>query len=377
MNAASVKLKGVYKYFRSIARGEIAALKDVNLDIEEAEFFVILGPSGCGKSTLLNIIAGLEKPSSGEIWFREDCVCSVNQRLFLNPKQRNVAMVFQSYALYPHMTVFDNISFPLKIARINKNEIEKRVTEVARILNITHLLQAKPRELSGGQRQRVAMARAIIRHPRLFLLDEPLSNLDAKLRVRMRSELKNLQRRIKVTTVYVTHDQVEAMTLGDRIALLHDGEVQQVGSPLNVYNNPANIFVAGFLGTPPMNLLHAKILEKNGKISIMIDNMELTLPDGKMALLKKLKENDFILGIRPEDIEITQDIKNRKMVRGIKLIEHLGNDLLLHIQMVDQELLVKSLEETEIEEGEKVELNINLDKIHFFDKNGSNIKKEI
>ncbi len=377
MSSVGVTIKEVHKYFHSLSRGEITALKSVNLTIQEGEFFVILGPSGCGKSTLLNIIAGLERLSSGEIWFGKNIVCSTRQNIFLSTKERNVAMVFQSYALYPHMTIFDNIAFPLKIAKINRLQIEERVTEVAKILNIAHLLMAKPKELSGGQRQRAAVARAIVRHPSLFLLDEPLSNIDAQLRVHMRSELKSLQRRIKVTTIYVTHDQVEAMTLGDRIAILQDGEIHQVGRPIYVYSNPINTFVAGFLGTPPMNLLNAEILEKNDELSIMIDDMSFTVPIEEKKALKKLRQRKFILGIRPEDIRITSKIEHKKMKRGIALIEHIGNELLLYTRTQNQEIIIKSPREKWIEEGKEVELNFNIDKIHYFENNGRNVKEDI
>jgi len=376
MNSAGVKIKGIHKYFHSIHRGKIVALKDVNFEIRKGEFFVILGPSGCGKSTLLNIIAGLEKPSSGEIWFGENLVCSAEKQYYLSPKQRNVAMVFQSYALYPHMTVFKNIAFPLNIAKVSKVQINTRVKEVAEMLHINQLLGVKPRELSGGQRQRVAMARAIIRHPNLFLLDEPLSNLDAKLRVRMRSELKTLQKRLEVTTIYVTHDQVEAITLGDRIAVLEDGVVQQIDQPLKIYNDPRNTFVAGFIGTPPMNLLNAKIHKKKNKIFITIDDIELHLPNEKIELIQQLKSEDIILGIRPEDIDVMPNMKTSKFAKEIKLIEHLGNELLLHFQLDNQEILVTLSQDKDFKEGEIVTLNINLKKIHIFDKNGNKIKKD-
>lgn len=373
MISVGVNIKKVYKYFYSIHRGKIIALNDVNFEIQKGEFFVILGPSGCGKSTLLNIIAGLENPSSGEIWFDERLVCSTEKKYALSPKQRNVAMVFQSYALYPHMTVYDNIAFPLKIAKVEKEQIHTRVQEVAALLHITQLTGAKPRELSGGQRQRVAMARAIIRHPNLFLLDEPLSNLDAKLRVRMRSELKTLQKTLGVTTIYVTHDQVEAMTLGDRIAVLQDGDVQQVARPVEVYNNPKNTFVAGFLGTPPMNLVQASIQKKGTKMYIVIDDSELAAPQDMIPLLRTVHDERFMLGIRPEDIDVTA-MKTAGMNKKITFIEHLGNELLLHFRLDNQEILVTVSQDKGFKEGEIVTLNINLDRIHVFDKQGNRIK---
>ena len=233
------------------ARGSVFAVRDIDLETTESEFFVLLGPSGCGKSTVLNLIAGLEKPTGGEIWFDEKLAASSDKKVFLTPKERNVAMVFQSYALYPHMSIFENIAFPLKVAREEEASILESVSRVSSMLGISHLLRAKPGELSGGQRQRVAIGRAIVRQPSIFLLDEPLSNLDAQLRTATRMELKALQRQLEITTVYVTHDQVEAMSLGNRIALLNDGDIEQVGSPEELYNKPANAFVAKFIGSPP------------------------------------------------------------------------------------------------------------------------------
>ncbi len=376
MSSVGVNIKGIHKYFYSIHRGKIVALKAVDIEIRQGEFFVILGPSGCGKSTLLNIIAGLENPSAGEIWFDEHLVCSAEKKFYLNPKERNVAMVFQSYALYPHMTVYDNIAFPLSIARAAKNHIDERVRGVAEMLHIKQLLGTKPRELSGGQRQRVAMARAIIRHPNLFLLDEPLSNLDAKLRVKMRSELKALQKNLGVTTVYVTHDQVEAMTLGDRIAVLKDGEVQQVAQPLEIYNNPRNTFVAGFLGTPPMNLVHARVLEKDKMTFLVTGNMELPVPQEMLTMIRTLQDKSFTLGIRPEDIDVSTMKPTGNNVE-ITFIEHLGNELLLHFQLDNQEILVTVSQDKGFKEGDIVTLDIHLERIHIFDDEGNNIKGQV
>jgi len=373
MNSTGIVINNLGKEFHSLKRGRIVALRNINLKIVKGEFFVILGPSGCGKSTLLNIIAGLEKPDSGEIWFDKNLICSREKKIYTTPKMRNVAMVFQSYALYPHMTVFENIAFPLSIARVAKKEIQERIKEVAEMLNIENLLRVKPGELSGGQRQRVAMARAITRHPRLFLLDEPLSNLDAKLRVKMRAELKTLQRRLGVTTIYVTHDQVEAMTLGDRMAILKDGEVQQVANPQKVYNNPINTFVAGFLGTPPMNLLSAAIIKRNNKIFVKLAEIEFALPDEMISLFENLGQKSFILGIRPEDIECLPSQMNTGFVREIKLIERLGNEVLIHIQIGAQEILIKLSQARGHKEGELARFKLNLEKVHYFDKDGKKI----
>lgn len=253
---AGVKLVNVWKQF-----GEVTAVKNMNLDIKDGEFMILLGPSGCGKTTTLRMISGLEEPTKGQIYIGDKLVADPEKGVFVPPKDRDIAMVFQSYALYPHMTVYDNIAFPLKLRKVPKQEIDQRVREVAEMLGLTELLKRKPRELSGGQRQRVALGRAIVRKPQVFLMDEPLSNLDAKLRVKMRAELKKLQRQLGVTTIYVTHDQVEAMTMGDRIAVINAGELQQVGSPDEVYDKPANTFVAGFIGSPPMNSMDASITE--------------------------------------------------------------------------------------------------------------------
>ncbi len=250
--------------------GEVQAVKNLDLDIGDKEFFILLGPSGCGKTTALLCIAGLLKPDAGEIWFDDKLMTSPQRDVYLRPQERGVAMVFQDYALYPHMTVFRNISFPLEVTGTTKNEIETRVKATAELLAISQLLDRKPKQLSGGQRQRVALGRAIVREPKIFLMDEPLANLDAKLRVHMRVELKKLHQRLGTTTVYVTHDQVEAMSLGDRVAVLKDGVLQQVATPNELYDAPKNVFVAGFIGSPPMNMLSGKLLEKDRKLKIEI-----------------------------------------------------------------------------------------------------------
>jgi len=248
----------------------VQAVKNLDLEIRDKEFFVLLGPSGCGKTTALLCIAGLLRPDAGQIWFDDKLVTNPQRNVYLRPQERGVAMVFQDYALYPHMTVSRNISFPLEVAGTNKSEIERRVKATAELLDITQLLDRKPRQLSGGQRQRVALGRAIVREPKIFLMDEPLANLDAKLRVHMRFELKKLHQRLGTTTVYVTHDQVEAMSLGDRVAVLRDGVLQQVTTPSELYDAPKNVFVAGFIGSPPMNMLSGKLLEKDGNLTIQL-----------------------------------------------------------------------------------------------------------
>lgn len=354
-----IRIENVGKEFYSLRRGKIQALKNINLEIDPGQFYVLLGPSGCGKSTLLNLIAGIEKLSTGEIRIGEKLVASSEKRLSLSPRQRDVAMVFQSYALYPHMTVFNNIAFPLKIARIGRDEILSRVKQVAGILEITPLLEARPGELSGGQRQRVALGRAIVRQPNLLLLDEPLSNLDALLRISMRSELKQIQRRLKVTTVYVTHDQTEAMSLGDRIAVLKDGEIQQNGTPEQIYRDPVNLFVARFVGTPPMNVADTGILK---------------FAAGSLRLPDKFQKGQVTLGLRPEDLHPADPDKG--MFRGtLNLIGSLGSEKLLYVHLEKFEILVKVSGEIHFREGEQIGLDIDEKNIFIFDKNtGKRIK---
>ena len=305
------------KIFISFKRGKITAIKDVNLRIEAGGFFVLLGPSGCGKSTLLNIIAGIETCDSGEITIGNQLAVAPQKKIFLSPKERDVAMVFQNYALYPHLTVSANIAFPLKMSKVNKEEIITRVEAIAKTLEITQLLEVKPAELSGGQRQRVALGRALVRRPGVLLLDEPLSNLDVLLRVSMRSELKKLQKRLGVTTVYVTHDQTEALSLGDQVAVMKDGKIMQVGTPGEIYHYPANVFVAMFVGHPPMNQWDGTILEK-------LKN--------KMPVPEKMALNNLIAGLRPEHIRLTEPGKG--LLRGeISLVSPMGSEVLIHVSV--------------------------------------------
>ncbi|MBN1309104.1 MAG: ABC transporter ATP-binding protein [Chitinispirillaceae bacterium] len=294
-------IRDISKSFRSTDRA-VTALDAVSLTVEPEEFFVLLGPSGCGKSTLLNSVAGLELPDTGDIKLDEKVLFSAAERRALSPRERNIAMVFQSYALYPHMTVARNIAFPLKIRRMDKTEIRRRVAENAAMLQIGHLLEAKPAELSGGQRQRVAIARALVREPELFLLDEPLSNLDAQLRSAMRNHLKVLQRRLGITTLYVTHDQIEAMTLGDRIAVMRNGHIEQAGAPDELYRQPVNAFVASFIGTPPMNLIAvaAEIDERSARLSVA--DRVFSCPSGNVRPAGMRGSRRGYLGIRPEHL---------------------------------------------------------------------------
>ena len=289
---AQVNLRNLVKKFSE----DVVAVNNVNLDIEDKEFVVLVGPSGCGKTTTLRMVAGLEDISEGEIYIGDRLVNDVP------PKDRNIAMVFQNYALYPHMTVYKNMAFSLKLRRTPKDEIERRVKAAADILGIGELLDRKPKQLSGGQRQRVAVGRAIVRQPEVFLFDEPLSNLDAKLRVNMRAELIKLHERLDATMIYVTHDQVEAMTMGDRIVVMRNGFIQQVGPPMEVYNQPQNQFVAGFIGSPPMNFMEARLVPDNGGLAIEIRGMRLPLPPHKAKSAEAYTNKSVVFGIRPEDI---------------------------------------------------------------------------
>ncbi|HCJ66556.1 MAG TPA: glycerol-3-phosphate ABC transporter ATP-binding protein [Elusimicrobia bacterium] len=368
-----LKLGNLTKKFLSI-RGEVVAVNNINLEIEDKEFFVLLGPSGCGKSTLLNLIAGLEKPTSGEIWFAEKLIVSMEKKIFFTPKERNVAMVFQSYALYPHLSVFENIAFPLRIMKTKENMVKEAVKKVTSTLEIFDLLSVKPAELSGGEKQRVAIARAIVRQPEIFLLDEPLSNLDAQLRLSTRAELKNLQRHLGVTTVYVTHDQVEAMALGDRIAVLKDGKVVQVGTPAELYERPANTFVAAFIGSPPMNFIEGSLFEEKGIFYIIIDNLRIKMPDSKVWNLKRLKSKSCIFGIHPEDIYIRREKTVQNFKTRIISVEPLGRDMILHTSFGEHKILILT-KETEFKEGDTVNIEFNWQKTHIFEKseNGERI----
>ncbi|WP_252714653.1 ABC transporter ATP-binding protein [Treponema phagedenis] len=299
---AKVELKGIGKIYD----GNVRAVENANITIEDQEFVVFVGPSGCGKSTTLRMVAGLEEITEGNLYIDGERMNDVP------PKDRNIAMVFQNYALYPHMTVYDNMAFGLKIRKVDKQEIERRVHEAARILDIEKLLDRKPKALSGGQRQRVAVGRAIVRNPKVFLFDEPLSNLDAKLRVQMRAEISDLHHRLKATMIYVTHDQVEAMTMGDKIVVMKDGKVHQIGSPLYLYNHPINKFVAGFIGSPPMNFLSVTVIEDNGAIKVDEGSFILEPTEEHQKHLKRYVGKQVFFGIRPEDMELSQKASEKK-----------------------------------------------------------------
>ena len=310
----------------------VVAVQEFNLDIADKEFIVLVGPSGCGKSTTLRMIAGLEEISGGELYIGDRLVNDVA------PKDRDIAMVFQNYALYPHMTVYDNMAFALKLRHTPKDEIDKKVKEAAEILDITQYLGRKPKALSGGQRQRVAIGRAIVRAPQVMLMDEPLSNLDAKLRNQMRAEIIKLRERINTTFIYVTHDQTEAMTLGDRIVIMKDGFIQQIGTPQEVFNHPYNLFVAGFIGTPQMNLFDAKLVKNNGKYAVELANITVELSDEKQAKLvaNGVEPQDIVLGVRPEHIELAADGVDAK----VDVSEMMGSSVHLHVTAMGRDVVL-------------------------------------
>ncbi|MFN8442982.1 MAG: ABC transporter ATP-binding protein [Caldilineaceae bacterium] len=355
--------------------GESLAVDNVNLEVGEGEFLVIVGPSGCGKTTTLRMIAGLESISSGELLIDDQVVNAVE------PRHRDIAMVFQNYALYPHKRVFDNIAYPLQLRRTPKAEIEQRVHETAKLLSIEHLLTRRIRQLSGGERQRVALGRAIVRRARLFLMDEPLSNLDAQLRIQMRREIIRLQRQLRITTIYVTHDQVEAMTMGDRIVVMRGGVVQQVGEPMTIYNRPANRFVARFIGSPPMNLFEGTLEKQQGTLQLRTSFASYTLPaDVQIRLLNNNSLADTLAvecGVRPEDVtvEVIGDATLAPNLGTVDLVEPLGSDAYASIAIGNDMILARTAPDLAISEGQKVRLIPNLAKLHFFDrKSGSNLQ---
>jgi multiple sugar transport system ATP-binding protein len=340
---------------------EVHAVKDVNLHIRDKEFVVLVGPSGCGKSTTLRMVAGLEEITGGEIVIGDRVVND------LPPKDRDIAMVFQNYALYPHMTVYDNMAFGLKMRKFPKAEIEQRVREAAEILSIQELLKRKPRQLSGGQRQRVAVGRAIVRHPQVFLFDEPLSNLDAKLRVQMRVELKRLHDRLETTAIYVTHDQVEAMTLGDRVVVMKDGWVQQVGEPLELYGQPANRFVAGFIGSPAMNFVDVTINDGNGALWAESAGLRVRVPPARGDRLRPYKGQRVTLGIRPEDLRPVAASDPDGFEAVVDVVEPLGSEILLDVKAGNSSLVARVEPTMRVKVHESIRLAMAPERIHFFD----------
>ncbi len=366
---ASLSLKNITKTYS----GGFTAVKDFNLDIEDKEFIIFVGPSGCGKSTTLRMIAGLEEISEGELYIGDQLMNDVV------PKDRDIAMVFQNYALYPHMTVFENMAFGLKLRKVPKDEIKRKVTEAAQILGIEHLLDRKPKALSGGQRQRVALGRAIVREPKVFLMDEPLSNLDAKLRVQMRTEIGKLHNRLETTFIYVTHDQTEAMTMGTRIVVMKDGIIQQVDTPSNLYMYPCNVFVAGFIGSPQMNFIDVTVNCKPDGTYLTNGDFSVKLPEGKAknADIQAYNGKEVIMGIRPEDIDDSEAAiaQNADCVTEVEidLTEMMGAETFLYFKVKDINFTARDNPRTTAKPGQKIKLAIDANKIHLFDKETENV----
>ena len=361
---ANLSLKHIYKVYP----GDVTAVTDFNLDIADKEFIVFVGPSGCGKSTTLRMVAGLEEISKGELWIGDKMVNDVA------PKDRDIAMVFQSYALYPHMSVYDNMAFGLKLRKVPKEEIDKKVKEAAKMLDIEHLLDRKPKALSGGQRQRVALGRAIVREPKVFLMDEPLSNLDAKLRVQMRTVISKLHKKLQTTFIYVTHDQIEAMTMGTRIVVMKDGIVQQVAAPQEIYEHPINVFVAGFIGSPQMNFVDSKLVEKDGKVYADFMGEEILLPADKAAIIKSkgYVGKDVLLGIRPENLvgeqELTEAHKDSTVAAKVEVTELMGAESYIYLNKNGKQLILRTNGSTKLQVGDNTKVVLNMDKCHVFDK---------
>ena len=387
----AIKITDVGKIYPNGTR----ALGDVNIEINDGEFVVLVGPSGCGKTTLLRMVAGLEDITEGEIFIGEKLVNEVA------PKDRDIAMVFQNYALYPHMSVYDNMAFSLKLRKLSKEEIDKKVKDAARTLEISELLERKPKALSGGQRQRVAMGRAIVRNPEAFLMDEPLSNLDAKLRVQMRAELGQLHTQLETTTLYVTHDQVEAMTMGDRVAVIRKGELQQIDTPREIYLYPKNIFVAGFIGSPSMNFVYADVKLSGDTAELSFANETITCSGEHTKKLKKVDGKQIVLGIRPEAFEDSLYAKDSEYTESISikvtLLEQLGSDSYIHFYKDLKPVQTEAIEEiladegeditvlgdetkfiarinpnSTVQEGQEINLSIDPSKLHFFDPDSGN-----
>ncbi len=371
---ASLSLKGIYKKYP----GGVTAVSDFNLEIKDKEFIILVGPSGCGKSTTLRMIAGLEEISDGELYIGDKLVNDVA------PKDRDIAMVFQNYALYPHMTVFENMAFGLKLRKVAKDEIKRRVEEAARILDIAHLLDRKPKALSGGQRQRVALGRAIVREPKVFLLDEPLSNLDAKLRAQMRTELSKLHQKLGTTFIYVTHDQTEAMTMGDRIVVMKDGFIQQVDTPQNLYSLPCNTFVAGFIGSPQMNFVDCKLIKKDGVFCVEFGSedtktkrgvkYQIPLPEYKNEknALEKYVDKEVLMGIRPEDVHdeprYLEKFADSKINADVEVTEMMGAETYLYLVVEGVNMTARVEPTSTARPSDTIEIVLDSDRIHLFDK---------
>jgi multiple sugar transport system ATP-binding protein len=355
---ANVELKSITKVYE----GNVQAVKNANFVVQDKEFVVLVGPSGCGKTTTLRMIAGLEDITGGELYIDGKLVNDVP------PKDRDIAMVFQNYALYPHMTVYDNMAFGLKIRKFPKEEIKSRVDEAARILDIEELLDRKPKALSGGQRQRVAVGRAIVRQPKVFLFDEPLSNLDAKLRVQMRAEISGLHNRLQATMVYVTHDQVEAMTMGDKIVVMRDGIIQQIGDPLTLYNHPVNRFVAGFIGSPPMNFMAVKVSEEGGRIMVDEGNFKIAVEGSRAELIRSYIGKEVIFGVRPEDL--TYDMSASVDIAipcTVQIVEPLGAEINLFIDTGSHVMVARTAPTIDFKVGEAAKFVPVWERVAFFD----------
>ena len=361
---ASLSLKHIYKKYP----GGVTAVSDFCLEIKDKEFLILVGPSGCGKTTTLRMIAGLEEISEGELFIGDKLVNDVA------PKDRDIAMVFQNYALYPHMTVFDNMAFGLKLRKTPKEEIKRRVEEAARILDITHLLDRKPKALSGGQKQRVALGRAIVRKPMVFLLDEPLSNLDAKLRATMRTELTKIHQRIGTTFIYVTHDQTEAMTMGSRIVVMKDGYIQQVESPQMLYEKPVNMFVAGFIGSPQMNFAVARVEKEGNDVRLRMGRWTVTLPEKKAKVLEEYGyiEKEVVLGVRPEHVHdepvYIEQFSDCVVESAIDVVELLGSESLIYFTLEGTNFISRVKPRHNLYVGDTMKFAINPEKVHIFDK---------
>ena len=356
---AEVNLTNITKIYP----GNVKAVDKANIEIKDQEFVVLVGPSGCGKTTTLRMIAGLEEISSGELTIDGKLVNDVP------PKDRDIAMVFQNYALYPHMSVYDNMAFGLKIRKFPKDEIEQRVKEAAGILGIEKLLDRKPKALSGGQRQRVAVGRAIVRHPKVFLFDEPLSNLDAKLRVQMRAEISSLHNKLKATMVYVTHDQIEAMTMADKIVVMKDGLIQQIGSPLTLYNEPENLFVAGFIGSPPMNFMPVTIVKDGNKLIADEGEFKIEIPSEYESILKDYEGKSVTMGVRPENLMVNPDgTKENSITATVRVIEQLGEEIQLHLETDASSIIAKVPPHLNFKVDQQICFTPAADKIHFFSK---------
>mgnify|MGYP006281343349 CR=1 FL=1 len=374
---AKVNFDNVRKVFdNNPDEGEVVAVNDANIEVKDEEFVVLVGPSGCGKTTTLRMVAGLEDITEGTISIGDTVVNDIP------PKDRDIAMVFQNYALYPHMDVYGNMAFGLKLRKFPQSEIEERVNEAAEMLGISNLLDRKPKQLSGGQRQRVALGRAVVREPKVFLMDEPLSNLDAKLRVQMRTELSKLQDELNTTTIYVTHDQTEAMTMGDRIVVMRDGIIQQVDDPISLYNDPTNMFVAGFIGSPSMNFIDVNLVKKGDNyyfqkpLSESNRTFDILVPESRIAEVSNIKEyegKEVVMGIRPEDLvdasiqhdlEITED---NSFKANVEVVEPMGSEIYLYFPMGEDQTVARVEADSEAEVGDTVKLGVNFEKMHMFD----------